>query len=559
MIYDDKQFRANLILTVLAFAVVALALLAPGLSDTVRGAVVAAAFAYVAGLWRRSGLRKRPPKPGPPGGGGAQSAEDDVEARLQKLKGTLEPGAPGSPPLSVQRAYVFPRRGLGVVQIRVRPSMLPVLWIWLALLTFSGCDGELRWSGGWRWPARGPAPSPQALLETDGIEMKPKASAPTCTSGRTCVYSLSADGLIYTIEGGTALKLHAARSVRTSADCAALSSPAAGDVCYDTSLGVFRFYAAGWTSVAVDDSLLLHKAGAENVTGTKTWNADQTTTDNSYDWGDATHRFQQLGVIQLLSGSSTGLLTAGVADGGSAVAWILNNTVALSTTAKLLSLQDASVEVFAVQQDGAVIAPSIGTAAGAQHALPAGTAAILTADSTATVTGKSIDAGQLTGNVVAARIATALTAPGPIGSVTPDTGSFSTLAVAGASTAASFFRTCTLTSAAAATPVPCLAAADVPAALSPKLAKWSIYVNGGTGWATTTVCTLEDTGGNDLVNVAVAALTADTFVTDHSANVTQEARYRLGTGGAADAGIQVVCDQNGTGSDLVVVVSGTIQ
>lgn len=56
--------------------------------------------------------------------------------------------------------------------------------------------------------------------------------------------------------------------------------------------------------------------------------------------------------------------------------------------------------------------PTIGTSSGAQHALPAGTADILTADSTATVTGKSIDAGQLTGNVLRARITTALAAGG---------------------------------------------------------------------------------------------------------------------------------------------------
>lgn len=128
-----------------------------------------------------------------------------------------------------------------------------------------------------------------------------------------------------------------------------------------------------------------------------------------------------------------------------------------------------------------------------------------------------------------------------------------------AQSGASFFKTCTITSAAAATPVVCLAAADVPASLSAKLATWHAYVNGGTGWSTTATCVIEDTAGNDLVTIAVAALTSNTFLDDGSANVTKEARYRLGTGGAADAGLQVSCDANGTGSDLVFVLSGSIQ
>lgn len=134
------------------------------------------------------------------------------------------------------------------------------------------------------------------------------------------------------------------------------------------------------------------------------------------------------------------------------------------------------------------------------------------------------------------------------------------LSIAGApQTGASFFKTCTITSAAAATPVVCLSAADVPASLSAKLAKWSLYVNGSTGWGTTATCVIEDTSGNDLVSIAVAAMTGDTFVGDHSANVTPAARYRLGTGGAADAGLQISCNANGTGSDAVFVLSGSVQ
>jgi hypothetical protein len=66
-----------------------------------------------------------------------------------------------------------------------------------------------------------------------------------------------------------------------------------------------------------------------------------------------------------------------------------------------------------------------------------------------------------------------------------------------AQSGASFYKTCTITSAAAATPVVCLAAADVPASLSAKLATWHAYVNGGTGWGTTATCVIEDTAGNE--------------------------------------------------------------
>ena len=74
-----------------------------------------------------------------------------------------------------------------------------------------------------------------------------------------------------------------------------------------------------------------------------------------------------------------------------------------------------------------------------------------------------------------------------------------------------------------------------------------------------TSCVIEDTAGNNLVTLAVAALTGDTFISDASSNVTKEARYRLGTDGAADAGLQVSCNANGTGSDIVFVLSGVVQ
>lgn len=104
---------------------------------------------------------------------------------------------------------------------------------------------------------------------TDQITMKPQAS-PSCTSGRACIYGKSGTDRVYIVDSaGLELQSNAARSFRTSADCSALSSPANGDVCYDTTLPAFRLYSAGWTTVPVNDSLLVHKAGSETITGNK--------------------------------------------------------------------------------------------------------------------------------------------------------------------------------------------------------------------------------------------------------------------------------------------------
>lgn len=108
---------------------------------------------------------------------------------------------------------------------------------------------------------------------TDQITMKPQAS-PSCTSGRACIYGKSGTDRVYIVDSaGLELQSNAARSFRTSADCSALSSPANGDVCYDSTLTAFRFYAAGWTSSPVNDSLLVHKAGSETITGVKNFAA----------------------------------------------------------------------------------------------------------------------------------------------------------------------------------------------------------------------------------------------------------------------------------------------
>lgn len=157
------------------------------------------------------------------------------------------------------------------------------------------------------------------------------------------------------------------------------------------------------------------------------------------------------------------------------------------------------------------------------------------------------------------------TAPGPIGcGGTPSTGCFSSVAIAGAPAEAFFSRTCTITSAAAATPVNCLTDADVPLTKSAHVMGWHAKVNGATAWATTASCYLADTSGAGgtgviFVTAAVAALTGNAFVGDHSANITQSAAYARNLGGTADYGLQIACDANGTGSDLVVTIYGVIK
>lgn len=100
----------------------------------------------------------------------------------------------------------------------------------------------------------------------------PWTIAPACATGKVCVYLLASDNQLYVADStGSRIKMQAAKSFRTSANCAALASPANGDVCYDTTGSVFKFYAGGWKTAGIDDSLVVHKAGTETITGAKTF------------------------------------------------------------------------------------------------------------------------------------------------------------------------------------------------------------------------------------------------------------------------------------------------
>jgi hypothetical protein len=64
-------------------------------------------------------------------------------------------------------------------------------------------------------------------------------------------------------------------------------------------------------------------------------------------------------------------LSANVTDGASSVAWALNNSATLTSTARLLSVRNNTTEKFGVIASGGAIAPTIGPSATQQHTLPA--------------------------------------------------------------------------------------------------------------------------------------------------------------------------------------------
>lgn len=123
-----------------------------------------------------------------------------------------------------------------------------------------------------------------------------------------------------------------------------------------------------------------------------------------------------------------------------------------------------------------------------------------------------------------------------------------------------FLRVCTLTSAAAATPVVCLLDVDVPAGKKAYVAGVRLKVNGGTPWGTVTSCVLEDTSAIDLLTIPVASLSGNALLFDSDTTLTTtEAALALGSGTTTAKGLRVVCNANGTGDDQVWTIWGTIR
>jgi hypothetical protein len=403
-------------------------------------------------------------------------------------------------------------------------STLPIMC--LAVLAFGACDragGPFDFCAGLHIKSEGRAAEAKYAPLAQGVNanylrmVAPLAAVPAECTGYACIYTRSSDSLIRLVD--------AAGNERIMGETSRLRSSAGTPA--DVALTWL------WYDSGTDEVVARLSTGNATITGAG---------------GNVS-----IGGTQTITGAKTFSAAA-----------VFNGAVTLGDAiADIIGIKGALRVYNTAGTFYSEITP--GATANRAVTLPDAAGAIVLDSATQTLTNKSIVATQLTGDIAIARMSTALGAPGAIGGGTPAAGTFTALAantsltVAGAPTAATFFRTCTITSAAAATPVNCLAAADVPAALSAKLAKWHAYVNGAVAWATTATCTIEDTAGNDLVVMSVTALTADTFVDDGSASIVKEARYRLGTGGAVDEGLQIVCNANGTGSDLVVVVSGSIQ
>lgn len=239
----------------------------------------------------------------------------------------------------------------------------------------------------WRSPA--PAPRVQAGAGYDYVQMVPLASNPI-GGGTAGVWSKTTTGRVqFTDSAGAVLEAGEARKLYSSAGAPA--SPAAGDLWYDTTAQAIGYRDGSGSRTMPQATAICTTNTSQSISGAKTWTADQSVTDNSYDQGDATHRWQQLGVIELLSGAASMKHTANVADGASAVAHIDDNTGALSNaTARIRSFRNGGVEKAAVRYDGALLTPSAGTSFSALHAFPTGTGDLVSTDATQTLSGKTL-------------------------------------------------------------------------------------------------------------------------------------------------------------------------
>lgn len=124
-----------------------------------------------------------------------------------------------------------------------------------------------------------------------------------------------------------------------------------------------------------------------------------------------------------------------------------------------------------------------------------------------------------------------------------------------------FTRTVTLTSAAAATAINLVADSEVEVGKKIYVLDFIARINGATNWATVANVFLEDTNASPIIPVTfpVAVLLANTTLFKSSAGITLAAALLLGTGCNDGNGLQIVGNANGTGSDLVITVTGVIK
>ena len=123
-----------------------------------------------------------------------------------------------------------------------------------------------------------------------------------------------------------------------------------------------------------------------------------------------------------------------------------------------------------------------------------------------------------------------------------------------------FKKTATLKSAAAATPVHILTAAEVGAGKKAYVHSMFASVDGATKWATTATVALQDTAASPVAGatIAVAGLTANAQLMIPDTNITLAAPIADGAGFTTAKGLDIVADANGTGSDLIVTIFGYI-
>lgn len=143
--------------------------------------------------------------------------------------------------------------------------------------------------------------------------------------------------------------------------------------------------------------------------------------------------------------------------------------------------------------------------------------------------------------------------------VSSDVATLEAVVTANAALGGRFFKkTATLTSAAAATPVHVLTAAEVGAGKKAYVSQVFFSVDGGTNWGTTATISVQDTAASPVVGctVATSALTGNAMV--QLSDATLLAPIADGAGFTTAKGIDIVGDANGTGSNLLVTVFGCI-
>lgn len=126
-----------------------------------------------------------------------------------------------------------------------------------------------------------------------------------------------------------------------------------------------------------------------------------------------------------------------------------------------------------------------------------------------------------------------------------------------------FFKTATLTSAAAGTPVHVLTDAEVGAGNVARIAGMIMSVDGATAWtdSTGTIVKLQDTNGSPVVGISVAKaqLTGNASLGLHNTGVTLADPVKVQDGFTTAKGIDIVADSDfDAGSNIVVTIFGFI-